>query len=370
MMQQNSSNAAGPSEAIQTQESGYSAFELKIAILITITFGITIIVGIVGNLLVLLTIVLRKQMRSTTNILILNLAVAELLFILLCVPFTGLNYVLSVWYFGDVICKVVQYTSNVTAYVIILSLVLMSLDRYLAIRDLVGSSIRNQRNTILAIAVLWISVLILNLPHLFLWREHSYEIGNSHRTVCILEYNIIISNTSASESALTRAEYSLRAYYSIFFLAGYVIPFVLIAVIYSLIMLKLRRAHGQQVSKSKRKVTFMVIVVVSSFVLCWGPLQVMLFLQHVMNMQLQETGIIVLVISNCIAYLNTCINPIIYGFANQDFRFAYAAILKCNINQRKYIAVGTQINRHELTQLNGTQTPATVASIRLKSVNA
>lgn len=51
-------------------------------------------VGIIGNSLVLLTILLQKQMRSTTNILILNLAFAELLFILLCVPFTGLNYVL------------------------------------------------------------------------------------------------------------------------------------------------------------------------------------------------------------------------------------------------------------------------------------
>lgn len=75
-------------------ENSSSSFELKITILVGITFGITIIVGIVGNSLVLLTILLQKQMRSTTNILILNLAIAELLFILLCVPFTGLNYVL------------------------------------------------------------------------------------------------------------------------------------------------------------------------------------------------------------------------------------------------------------------------------------
>ena len=76
------------------EQNHYTAFELKIAILISITFGITIIVGIIGNSLVLLTILLQKQMRSTTNILILNLAFAELLFILLCVPFTGFNYVL------------------------------------------------------------------------------------------------------------------------------------------------------------------------------------------------------------------------------------------------------------------------------------
>lgn len=77
-----------------SKSSGFSSFEFKIAIIVGISFTITIIVGIIGNSLVFLTILFQKQMRSTTNILILNLAIAELLFILLCVPFTGLNYVL------------------------------------------------------------------------------------------------------------------------------------------------------------------------------------------------------------------------------------------------------------------------------------
>jgi allatostatin receptor len=81
------------SSEIQAQQD-LSAFELRIAYLIGITFGITIIVGIIGNSLVFLTIMFQKQMRSTTNILILNLAIAELLFIFICVPSTGLNYVL------------------------------------------------------------------------------------------------------------------------------------------------------------------------------------------------------------------------------------------------------------------------------------
>lgn len=80
-------------ETLDGRNNGPTSFEVKIAILIGITFSITIIVGIIGNSLVFLTILLQKQMRSTTNILILNLAIAELLFILLCVPFTGFNYV-------------------------------------------------------------------------------------------------------------------------------------------------------------------------------------------------------------------------------------------------------------------------------------
>ena len=40
------------------------------------------------------------QMKNTTNMLILNLAVANLLFILICVPFTASDYVLMYWPFG------------------------------------------------------------------------------------------------------------------------------------------------------------------------------------------------------------------------------------------------------------------------------
>jgi allatostatin receptor len=210
----------------------------------------------------------------------------------------------------------------VTCYVIILLLVFMSLDRYLAICVIGAASIRNQRNAVIAVSALWIAVLLVNLPHLFLWEEHSYvhDLGEN-RTVCILKYNIIKSDEALVNSSIQLdAKFKIKFYYSIFFLFGYALPFISIVIIYGLIMLKLKKAQGQQVSKSKRRVTFMVIAVVLSFVLCWGPLQVMLFLQHVFNIELDETLVIILVITNCIAYLNTCINPIIYGFANQDFR--------------------------------------------------
>jgi allatostatin receptor len=69
-------------------------FEFRIALVVGISFSITFFVGLIGNFLVLLTVLLQKQMRNATNILILNLAIVELLFIILCVPFTGLNYVL------------------------------------------------------------------------------------------------------------------------------------------------------------------------------------------------------------------------------------------------------------------------------------
>jgi hypothetical protein len=82
---------------------------------------------------VVLVVAANQQMRSTTNLLIINLAVADLLFIVFCVPFTGTDYVLPFWPFGDVWCKIVQYLIVVTAYASVYTLVLMSLDRFLAV---------------------------------------------------------------------------------------------------------------------------------------------------------------------------------------------------------------------------------------------
>lgn len=76
------------------QEIEMSEFEFRMSILVGVTFGTTFLVGLVGNSLVLLTIISQRKMQSSTNILIFNLAIAELIFIILCVPSTGLNYVL------------------------------------------------------------------------------------------------------------------------------------------------------------------------------------------------------------------------------------------------------------------------------------
>lgn len=66
-------------------------------------------IGFIGNALVVVVVAANQQMRNTTNLLIINLALADLLFIVFCVPFTATDYALPFWPFGDVWCKIVQY---------------------------------------------------------------------------------------------------------------------------------------------------------------------------------------------------------------------------------------------------------------------
>ena len=102
-------------------------------IIVPTLFGIIAFLGVIGNTLVIVVVITNQQMRSTTNVLILNLAVADLLFVIFCIPFTATDYVLPEWKFGLIVCQAVQYLIYVTSYVSIYTLILMSIDRFLAV---------------------------------------------------------------------------------------------------------------------------------------------------------------------------------------------------------------------------------------------
>ena len=66
-------------------------------------------VGLAGNFLVCLAVWRNHHMRTVTNYFIVNLAVADFLVILICLPPTVLGDVTETWYMGMVMCKIVQY---------------------------------------------------------------------------------------------------------------------------------------------------------------------------------------------------------------------------------------------------------------------
>lgn len=71
-------------------------FEQWVGIIIPSIFTIVIIVGLLGNLLVII-VALNRQMRNSTNTLIIGLTCSDLLFLTLCIPFTAIDYASPVW---------------------------------------------------------------------------------------------------------------------------------------------------------------------------------------------------------------------------------------------------------------------------------
>lgn len=80
---------------------------------VPVIWAILIIVGAVGNGLVLY-ILLRFGERSVTNIYIINLALADLAFLLIVVPITAVSFAMPTWVFGDGMCRFFMYTIYVS----------------------------------------------------------------------------------------------------------------------------------------------------------------------------------------------------------------------------------------------------------------
>jgi len=99
-------------------------------------FCLISIVGVIGNSFVIYVITSTAHMRaSATNLLLLNLAVADLYFLIVCAPFMAYKYATLSWTFGDMACKLVGFSTYTSSYVTVYTLVAISVLRYISTYD-------------------------------------------------------------------------------------------------------------------------------------------------------------------------------------------------------------------------------------------
>jgi allatostatin receptor len=148
--------------------------ELKLGILRICLFSTFFVLGLIGNSLVLIGIGLNKGMQTPTNLLIFNLALADILFIIVCIPTTLFSF-FGRWPFTEFGCKlgrlitekkksfnvdfvtiifiIAQFINHLSAFMSIYLLVFMSIDRYLAVVHAIDSiaNYRTIKNTTICI---------------------------------------------------------------------------------------------------------------------------------------------------------------------------------------------------------------------------
>ena len=112
------------------------------------------------------------------------------------------------------------------------------------LNKIIANGYRTKKNAIKAVLILWSIILIANLPQLYLFSSYEYINSNEARAVCILKYNIILSESKHDDISIESAEMKLQLYYAIFILFAYIIPLVSIVIIYTLIIIKLSKSKG------------------------------------------------------------------------------------------------------------------------------
>ncbi|VDH94678.1 cholecystokinin A receptor [Mytilus galloprovincialis] len=92
-------------------------------------YSVAFLVGLIGNALVIFAVFGDRKSRSVTKNFMVSLAVADILFLLVCVPYQTIGYTINNWSLGSVICKLVGFVEMLTAMASILNLSSVSVER-------------------------------------------------------------------------------------------------------------------------------------------------------------------------------------------------------------------------------------------------
>lgn len=297
--------------------------------LVPIVYASIFIVGVVGNSMVVAVIYCYMKLKTVANIFVLNLAISDLTFLItlpMWATFTARGYH---WPFGGFLCKASAGLAIFNLYTSIFFLMALSIDRYLAIVHPVQS--RRFRTVVYAritCVVIWLFAFVLSLPTALTRDVHN--ISNFNTTVCAILHTNIEKSKSLKELLLAISVMK--------FLLGFLIPFIVIITCYCLIGRALLSARSIQKSSRSRddEVLRMLAAAVLAFFLCWVPHQVFHLMQvftqltKVENCPLLDIIDTAMPFTICIAYVNSCVNPIVYGFVGRNFRKNLVRLLHCS----------------------------------------
>lgn len=344
----------GMPEDYDYEESAWR-FDLADLVPTAAVYGATLLLGLVGNLLIVYTVARFPRMRSISNLFLASLASADLLIVLLCVPVKFGQLFSYTWTLGEVGCKLLLYVQHVSMICSVLNLTFLSIERYYAVIHPVRSrylcTFSQARRVIIFI---WIAAFLTALPIIFV--QVHVEMGVHRRAYWCMR-----------DEASPGAWRSFEIYMLILVLC---IPTVVMGYAYTKICAQLWMVVRERASlttgtsvatemtekKPKKKTTFapngdpaglkpsradedtvrqvikMLILVVCLFVLCWAPILIL-------NVLTAFGGVATLNYSylkplrtcfHLLSYLNSCVNPLVYGFMSRSFRGSFReALIGC-----------------------------------------
>uniref|UniRef100_A0A3B4ARY9 G-protein coupled receptors family 1 profile domain-containing protein n=1 Tax=Periophthalmus magnuspinnatus TaxID=409849 RepID=A0A3B4ARY9_9GOBI len=268
-----------------------------------VCYSLVILLGVPGNAVVVWVTGFCMP-HSVTSLWFLNLAVADLLCCLslplLMVPLAHDDH----WPFGPLACTVIKGVFYLVMYSSILQLVLISVDRYLLVTKPVWcQNRRTPKKAACACVLVWCVALIGSTPQFIFYKE--IKAGLTKK-----ECSTVFPKTEGIQWIV----------YSVRFLLGFALPFLAIAVCHWRVYKRTECGRSRSI-RSKRTLKIIVAVIISFF-LCWIPL-------HIVDFILLDTPrhspdrpkvFFAHTLSLCLAYVNSCLNPLLYVCLGRGFK--------------------------------------------------
>ncbi|XP_067825282.1 C-C chemokine receptor type 7-like [Heptranchias perlo] len=278
-------------------------------------YSLVFILGLVGNSLVLGTYIYHKRLKSMTDLYLLNLAIADILF-LFTLPFQAASSVTG-WIFGTFICRIVQSLYKMNLYSGFLFLMCISVDRYFVIvRAAAAHRLRSKRllYSRFICLIVWLVSVFLSLPQ-FVYTKVEIK----PESICLVSYTDSMGTWMKVFTLILQL------------LVGFFLPMVVMVFCYSVTIKTLLQARNFQ----KHKAIKLILVVVLIFIVFQAPYNILTILKTMET--LRKNGVpchesklrdIAVQVTSGLAYTRCCLNPILYVFVGVKFRNNLLSLLQ------------------------------------------
>ncbi|KAL0985069.1 hypothetical protein UPYG_G00152500 [Umbra pygmaea] len=285
------------------------------AVFLPVFYSLTLVLGLLGNGLVLAVLIQRKQSWSVTDNFILHLAVADIL-LLLTLPFWAVQAVWG-WKFGTPFCKITGAIFTINFYCGIFLLACISLDCYLSVVHAVRKKPWMVQASCLTV---WLFSIFLSIPDWY-FLESVYD-SRRDKEECVHHYQKL------SQSGFDWRLSSRLLYH----IVGFLLPSFVLLFCYSYILQRLLQgSEGVQKQKAVRVILALVLV----FFICWTPYNITLMVD---TLQSNNTPVetcdgrnaldIALITTSSLGYMHCSLKPVLYAFVWVKFRRHLLDMLK------------------------------------------
>ncbi|XP_058794038.1 neuropeptide CCHamide-1 receptor-like isoform X1 [Phymastichus coffea] len=332
----NESNVLNASASpLDCPEVSYTPYGQRVeTYVVPVVFACILVVGVLGNTVLIITICRHATMRNVPNTYVLSLAIGDLLVILICVPFTFAVYVLDSWPFGLALCRLSEFAKDVSVGVSVFTLTALSADRFFAIVDpmrklhATGSGKRAKWFTKIVAFLIWMLATFCAIPATFSYIR-VFKVNKNVTFLTCYPFPDQFGPNYPKTVVICR------------FCIFYVVPLSIIAVFYILmarhLMQSTRNIPGEKQGqakqvKARKKVAKMVIAFVAVFAICFLPQHVfMLWFYSDPDAQENYNAFwhCFRILGFCLAFMNSCINPIALYCVSGTFRKYFNRYLLC-----------------------------------------
>lgn len=285
-----------------------------------------IFVSLVGNALVIVGLGrCGKLPQNSTNVYVLNLAVADMLVTLTSMWVHLTADFAAKWLYGPVFCQLNSFMQVTSLVASVLTMCSLAADRFLGVvTDMFHGRTVLRAKSAVALLAIWTCAVVTAVPLLVYTREYRRQWRNYEETWCVDNLWPSVPQYDSALNATVLVYPSRTVYYTAIAVLLYVIPLLLMASAYVAIILKLRKKDALILANDRccryrtsgqRKAIYMLILLLVVFAVCWLPFQFSMLYYEYNFAGLGEAPdwwVHLHYWSMYMSYANSALNPVIF----------------------------------------------------------